>query len=194
MKAGQKATLRVLDDLSNPGEVPIDNAAMDRYYQYYFFDRKDDMAYNLGISKLGRSDSLLNLLSNNPFSASEYTRNNKTKTQSLLLKQSFKTAGELFEAIEAPTHAVIIRYGRRGRQIVDGLCGSQDVYESSYWLKRAQRFSVNLFPHVFSKLRDSSYIKETQPDNDIFYLDERCYSADFGVSSKPVTDMPFLNG
>ncbi len=193
IKAGQNATLRVLNDLSNPQEIVINEEAMNLYYTYYFFDRKDEMSYNLDVSKLGRNDNLLNLLTDNPLSVNEYIRNNKTNTYPLLIKQSFKTAGDQFEAIDAPTKGIIIRYGRRGKQIVDGLCESQDTYESAYWLRRAQRFSVNLFPHVFNKLREENAIIPTQPDSDIFYLDEQYYSDEFGVNTEPVNDMTFLN-
>ena len=71
------------------------------------------MAYPLTEKQAGRNDTLLSLLSDN--------RLNIGRTQPFQLRQSFKTAGKAFKAIDAPTQAVIVPYGE-GKEIIAGLC------------------------------------------------------------------------
>ena len=66
--------------------------------------------------------------------------------------QSFKSAGRAFQAIDAPTHAVIVPYGE-GAELIAKLCGEWDPKEMHRTLQKAQRYSVNVFPNVWDKLQ-----------------------------------------
>lgn len=59
-------------------------------------------------------------------------------------------------------------------------------------LKRAQRYSVNLFAYQFDKLSKIGAIREVQPGAGIYYLDEQYYSKEFGWSDEPVSGMRLL--
>ena len=48
-------------------------------------------------------------------------------------------------------------------------------------LKKAQKYSVNLFPNVWKKLVEQEAIIEIQNEG-VFYLDECYYSSEFGLS------------
>lgn len=192
IRIAQEKTLRVFNEMGsadNVNEVTIDNQSMNLYYKYYFHDRKHEMVYPIGIEDIGRNDSLLNLLSENVQSVDEYKRNNKADP-AISLRQSFKTAGELFEAIDAPTHSVIVPYGKAGQYIINRLNEIENTITLNKLLKRAQRYSVNLFPYLFETLLHDGCIKKTK--DEIMYLVPEYYSMEFGVSSKPVEDMPFL--
>jgi CRISPR-associated endonuclease/helicase Cas3 len=107
-----------------------------------------------------------------------------------LLQQSFMTAGKLFEAIDAPTQAVIVPYGE-GENLIAELCRVAKEYNSKRYyelLKKTQRYSVNIFPNVWQKLKEEKAIYEIQNEG-IYYLDERYYSEDFGLSTEPVVFM-----
>ena len=171
----------------------IGKKAMDRYYKYYFFDRADVMDYPVPKDKIGRDDTILSLLSTNSPSVEAYKRREK-QAPPIYLRQSFKSAGDLFRVIDAPTEGVIVPYRRAGKYIINKLRNANSIKECNTLLKRAQRYSVNLFPYHFKKLNDEAYIREVQPGSGIMYLDERFYSDEFGVSLEPVADMPFLNG
>ncbi|MBN2529890.1 MAG: CRISPR-associated helicase Cas3' [Deltaproteobacteria bacterium] len=193
IKIAQEDTLRVLDGLKDKTagrEVVIDEQSMNLFYRYYFYDRKDEMAYPIGTEDIGRNDTLLNLLAENSISIEEYRRAYKISPPHSL-HQSFKTAGKLFAAIDAPTQSVVVPYDRAGNYIIGKLNEVKDGGTLNRLLKRAQRYSVNMFPYLFEKLSKNRYIHKTK--DDIFYLSPECYSMKFGVSDEPVEDMPFLH-
>ena len=195
IRIGREKTERFLGEYkANPnsfGNDIIGKKAMDRYYKYYFFDRAGVMDYPVPKDKIGRDDTIFSLLSTNYQSVEAYKRNEK-KAPQICLRQAFKSAGEAFRVIDAPTEGVIVPYRIAGKFIINKLRNANGIKECNALLKRAQRYSVNLFPYHFKKLNDKGYICEVQPGSGIMYLDERFYSDEFGVSLEPVSDMPFL--
>lgn len=166
---------------------------MELYYKYYFFDRADEMAYPVTSKRIGRDGDLLSLLSLNDLSVQSYKRENG-KSPDSYLRQSFKSAAEAFAAIAAPTEGVIVPYGKDGEKIIADLCGAFDVKKQYDLLKKAQRYSVNVFPNIFRKLSDNQCIHEVQEGSGIMYLESQYYSAEFGLSVEQVAPMAFLNG
>ena len=138
------------------------------------------MDYPVTANQAGRQDSLLNLLSNNHL--------NIARTQPLQLRQSFKTAGKIFKAINAPTEAVIVPYGE-GEEIIADLCAAPEPAKAYKLLKRAQKFSVNVFPNVWQKLKENRAVIPVQKGEEIYCLDKRHYSDSFGLSTKEVSSL-----
>jgi len=146
------------------------------------------MSYPIPAKKLNRDDDLINLLSCNRLNTG---RNNNT----LLLQQSFMAAGKIFKAIDSPTQAVIVPYGDEGNHLIAELgrvAIEFDVKTYRELLKQAQKFSVNVFPNVWKQLQTEDAVHEIQPDEGIYYLDEKYYSSEFGLSVKPCNKMSFL--
>ncbi len=107
--------------------------------------------------------------------------------------QSFMAAGEAFKAIDAPIHSVIVSYGEEGKQIINDLCAvNNDFNAKSFYtlLKKAQKYSVNVFPHVWKQLVEDGAVIEIQGEG-IFYLKEQYYNNEFGLSVKPIEKMKF---
>jgi CRISPR-associated endonuclease/helicase Cas3 len=182
IKVGRDKALRVLgegyDNLLAPD-------AMQQYFNYYFYDRAEDMSYSVSSKLLGRDDNLLNLLSSN-------TNNIGWHKKSRLLQQSFMTAGKAFKAIDSPTQAVIVPYGEKGKNLIADLgriAKEFDVKTYRQLLKQAQKYSVNVFPNVWKRLQKEDAVHEIQPGEDIYYLDDKYYSDDFGLSDKPCNKM-----
>jgi len=119
-------------------------------------------------------------------------KNNKRSKPLPLLMQSFKSAGRAFQAIDAPTHAVIVPYGE-GAELIAKLCGEWDPKEMHRTLQKAQRYSVNVFPNVWGKLQKENALHETIEGSGIYYLKGRPYNDDFGLSVDETSDMTFLN-
>ena len=162
--------------------------AIKQYFNYYFYDRDKEMSYPVLAEKLGRDDDLFSLLSCNKLNTG---RNNNT----LLLQQSFMTAGKAFKAIDSPTQAVIVPYGEEGKYLIAELgrvAKEFDVKTYRDLLKQAQKFSVNVFPNVWKQLQNEDAVHEIQPDEGIYYLDEKYHSDEFGLSVKPCNKMSFL--
>jgi len=196
IRVGRDKAERVLDEYeADPKQFDHDRIgleAMKRYYAYYFFDRQNEMDYPLTANAIGHDDTLLNLLSGNTLAVSEHGGRNG-QAPNIYLRQSFMAAAKAFKAINAPTQGVIVQYGKEGQSIVADLCGAYLPDKEHDMLRRAQQFTVNVFPNVLKRLTATGAVREIQEGTDILYLDSRYYSDEFGLSETPVKNMEVLN-
>lgn len=197
IRIGKEKTERLLDEFNdNPerfGNNRISPEAMEQYYQYYFYQRAEEMDYPVSSnSAVGQADNLFNLLSVNSLSVEEYKRI-KNKYPDIPSRQSFMTAAKSFQAIESVARGIVVPYGEEGRDIINKLCSIQELEKQYKIIRRAQRFSVNVFPNVLKKLQDQQAVHEAQEGSGILYLDDQYYSDEFGLSVLPVKDMGFLD-
>ncbi|BBB49041.1 CRISPR-associated helicase Cas3' [Pelolinea submarina] len=193
IRIGADNAIRVLDEYKNNpkafDEDPLGLKIMRRFYEYYFYSRKDEMKYNFGKKSIvGRNDDLFNLLALNRVSTEEYERINHSAPDTLL-RQSFHTATEAFRTIDSAGQGVIVPYGDEGNRIITDLCGSFESRYQYQLLRKAQRYSVNLFPNEFKQMAKNNAIVETRKDSGIFYLDEQYYSELFGWSTETENQM-----
>ncbi len=176
---GQRAARRVLD------EAEIDSMlkpeTVKKYFQYYFFERSDAMVYRFKY-RSGKEDTIFNLLSDNPFNIFP---------QKARIRQSFATANKEFAAIAAPTKSVVVPYGDGGRDVIARLCSDGFGNSMKLALRDAQKFSVNVFPHVWQALLKARAVYEI-PQTGVFYLDEQYYNEEFGLATTKVADADFL--
>ncbi|MDX1252555.1 MAG: hypothetical protein IDH49_09980 [Gammaproteobacteria bacterium] len=180
IKVGREKAMRVLDEGFKDLMAPD---AIQQYFKYYFFDRTREMDYSVSSKILDRDDNLLNLLSLNDKNIGRNAADIR-----YLLKQSFMTAGKAFKAIDSPTQAVVVPYGPKGRELINELCSVAKEFDIKRYhslLKRAQRFSVNVFPGDWQKLLNQNAVHEIQPGEGVYRLDERYYSPEFGLSTTP---------
>ena len=186
IQAGKNHAERVFRDFA--GQDILQPEAMKRYFEYYFYQRSDEMSYSVKNSATG---SLLDWLSDNALNP--YGEKNDKRSKPLpLLMQSFKSAGRAFQAIDAPTHAVIVPYGE-GAELIAKLCGEWDPKEMHRTLQKAQRYSVNVFPNVWGKLQKENALHETIEGSGIYYLNERYYNDEFGLSLDETSEMTFYD-
>jgi len=84
---------------------------------------------------------------------------------------------------------------KKGNTTISKLCSvnDRDIKEQAQLLKKAQRYSVNVFENDFKNLTKAKAIYETKKESGIWYLDERYYSDEFGLSVVPVKDLGLLN-
>ena len=186
IQAGKTHAERVFRDFA--GQDILQPEAMERYFEYYFYQRSDEMSYSVKNSTTG---SLLDWLSDN--ARNPYGEKNNKRSKPLpLLMQSFKSAGRVFQTIDAPTHAVIVPYGE-GVELIAKLCGEWDPKEMYDAKKKAQRYSVNVFPKVWDKLQKENALHETIEGSGIYYLKERYYNDEFGLSLDETSEMTFYD-
>ena len=190
---GIEQSQRVLADFNNNPESLENNRigleAMTAYYRYYYGRRKEDMRYKVRAdSSVGRDDDLFNLLSNNTLSMQAHQRIHQAAPE-IAFRQSFQTAAKAFCVIDSPTRGVIVQHGDAGKELVADLCSIPELEKQYKLLKKAQRYSVNVFNHEFEKLAKEGAIHEVQVGTGVYYLDERYYSKDFGWSNEPVNKM-----
>jgi len=196
IRIGKENAERVLDEYKiDPNKFDEDilsPAMMNLYYTYYFYARKEKMNYPVGSnSVVGREDNLFDLLSNNRLSVQEHERIHGSPP-ALPLRQSFQTASKAFRAIDSPTRGIIVPYGEKGKKIINDLCSAFDLDKQYGLLKKAQRYSVNVFPRTFEELGRQTAIHEAQEGTGVFYLDAQYYSDDIGLSTKIVNEMEIL--
>ena len=194
IQAGKTHAERVFRDFA--GQDILQPEAMKRYFEYYFYNRSNEMVYP--INEKAKNDGLLHWLSDNCFNRgakfSGYLKNDILRNRDLypLLMQSFKSAGRIFQVIDAPTHAVIVPYGE-GAELIAKLCGEWDPKEMYDAKKKAQRYSVNVFPNVWDKLQKENALYETIEGSGIYYLNERYYNDEFGLSLDETSEMTFYD-
>jgi CRISPR-associated endonuclease/helicase Cas3 len=197
VRIGKEKAERLLGEFKeNPARFRndiISPEAMEQYYRYYFYQRAKEMNYPVtAASPVGREDDLFNLLSVNSRSVAEYRRVNGDKNPEIPLRQAFMTAAKSFQAIDSSTRGIVVPYGREGRDIVDNLCAVQEIDKRYKLIRRAQRYSVNVFPDVLKRLQEKGAIREAQKGSGIMYLDDQYYSDEFGLSEELVNEMRFL--
>jgi CRISPR-associated endonuclease/helicase Cas3 len=180
IKEGQQCTERVLDEFKENPDI-FDNdllspKAMERYYKYYFHNRRREMNYTL--SKPDNDKSMYDLLSGNNEANDAFNSRNGYKSK-LMLKQAFKTAGNNFQVIDQNTTGVIVPYGE-GKNLITLINGECSLSELKNYLKKAQQFSVNLFETDKRKLEEKRGIVELN-NGGVLALREGFYSDDVGV-------------
>lgn len=186
IKAGQDCTKRVLGEFKeNPKIFDKDLLSpklMERYYKYYFYDRKNEMNYKL--SKPNKDKNMYDLLSENSDGGEEFNNRNGFESK-LMLKQAFKTAGENFQVIDQNTTGVIVPYGA-GKELIALINGECNLTQLKLYLKKAQQFSVNLFETDRRKLEEKRGIVELK-NGRILALRDGFYSDDIGVTVEDET-------
>lgn len=193
IRVGRDHAQRVLDDFQEApyafGDDRIGLEAVVKYFDFYYRSQNDRMNYPVEASSpVGRNDDLFSLLSLNDLSTKAYKAAHQDVAPDVLLRQSFRTANGVFQVIDSATRGVIVPY-KGGEQIITELCGAYGLEKQGGLLKRAQRYSVNLFDHQFRKLLMAGAIQEVQVGSEIYYLNEQYYSQQFGWSDEPVGAM-----
>jgi CRISPR-associated endonuclease/helicase Cas3 len=196
MQCGKNITERLLEDVDKGVEDFGGNLlapeALARYFHYYFFARRQGMDYPVSAQVLGRDDTLLNLLSINMLAMDEYQRNHRS-VPNIYFRQSFMSAARAFKVIDAPTRGIIVPYGKVGQELINDLCAAFEVEKQFKLLRRAQQYTVNIFPQEPEKLQNTGAVHEIQKGVDILYLsDARYYNQAFGLSQTPEGNMEVL--
>ena len=196
IRIGKECAERVLREFAaTPEEFDgylLSPKAMAQYYEYYFYRRSGEMSYPVSRkSQVGRDDTLVQLLSTNCLSLAAYARTHHQAGPNTPLVQSFMTASNEFEAIDAPTRGVIVPYDE-GRRIIDALASSHTLAEQYELLRQAQRYSVNVYAHQLNILVRQGVVREVQEGSGILYLDERYYSKEYGLTEIESGEMETL--
>ena len=200
----QEITARILGEFKeNPARFHHDllsEETMQQFYEYYFFRRAKEMAYPLKAGKgnppVAQDTNILDLLAVNPASLESAKRENFSEALALPLKQAFSTAAQAFQVIDAPTRGILVPYGEEGRKLIGDMSAafaneSCPLAKQIPLLKKAQHFTVNAFPNMIDKLHKLRAIREVQPDSQIYYLDERHYHDDLGVTHEALSELHF---
>jgi CRISPR-associated endonuclease/helicase Cas3 len=192
IRAAQEAAQRVLDENASAGEdrtVDLWNPRLiEEYFHYYFFDRRKEMDYPVDADQAGRDDNLLNMLAANKLAVAA-----GRDPPPVYMRQAFMTAAEAFQSIDANARGVVVPYAVEGRAIISELCSAREPEKQFALLKRAQRLTVNVFPHILAKLQRARAVYEAQEGTGIFCLHEKYYSNEFGLNVGGTEEMELKN-
>ena len=186
IKIGADVTAQLLEeykrDPQSLGNDLLSPTAIARYFDILYFklNNYNSNHFEYELSKVDRT--LFELLSKNMREVKSYRQCNPQEDVNFVLTQSFMTAGVLFQAIDSASQGVIVQYGE-GEDIVLQLMQEKDTATISALLKRAQRYSINIHPRLFERLRGSC-IFEVQQGLSIYYLEKESYDNKKGLLVK----------
>jgi CRISPR-associated endonuclease/helicase Cas3 len=158
---------------------------IEHYFRYYFFARRMEMDYPVNADLAERDDTLLNMLGENKLAV--------TGSPPIYIRQSFMTAARAFQAIDSNTQGIVVPHTAQGKAIIAELSSAWDAEKEFALLRRAQRFTVNVFPHVLDRLQRAHAVHEVQEGTGILYLEDKYYSNEFGLSVEGTEEMEFNN-
>lgn len=174
IKIGVQQTRRVIDEImaapeKYDGEL-LCPESVEKYFLYYFAEQQKKLEYEA----YGKTFS--ELLGANAGSYAAYAAQ-QGKAFSMLMRQSFQSAGDAFAAIEEYGKPVIVPY-ERGREIIAALCSTEELGDLKKLLREAQQYTVNLSPSDFQAIGDGIRYLE---DLDIYILKDTFYDETKGV-------------
>jgi len=179
IRCAQQNARRVLDNWRDANEnkpFPLsDPEQMKQFFKHHFFERRDQMDYPI---KGQRDDTLLQMLGENSMAVDDAQHIGLKRSGFM---QSFASAAEKFRVIDSPTQGVIIPFHDAGKILLGELSAAYDLAVEFQLLKKAQQFSVNVFPWDLEALTRNRAICEVQKGSGIIRLLDGYYSDEFGL-------------
>lgn len=155
----------------------LSEIAMREYFLHFYQKMSSDLNYY--ISKI---DTDMTVLLMTERKHSEYVKHYKELTAEhlpLLLAGSYKTAAEYFQAIDQSTTSILVPYGA-GKEIIASLNSADRSEDLSRLFKKAQQFTVNVYPNVLAELkRENALIMHLE--GAFYELRENWYSDEYGI-------------
>ncbi len=167
-------------ELADAAEDLDDTQLLVDYFRKLYRSERDKLRYPLPVHA---DQDLINLLSLNAGWV------DKQKHPHLkFCGQAFKKAGRLFEVIDSRTSTVIVPYNEDARKLIAALCSEQDPKCVVELLRRAQKYSVNVYDGTEYQLEQEAAIYEIscgkQEDCTVKILQEHFYDKDFGLTTE----------
>ncbi len=183
-KLGSLAQIRnagnIFREIANTAADLDDAELLVQYFRKLYRSERDKLRYPL---PLHTDQDLINLLSLN---ARWIDR--KTHPHLQFCGQAFKKAGSLFEVIDSRTSAVLVPYDAQAKELIAELCSEQDAKRIVELLRRAQKYSVNVYAGTEYRLEQEAAVYEIRCGNlkdcTVKILQENFYDKDFGLTTE----------
>ena len=141
------------------------------YFDHYFYRKGQVLSY-----AVKDNNTLLDMLGSNHLIAGQ--------GRFPMLGQSFHIAAQSFKSIDSIAKSIIVPYND-GASIIADLCSTDLLSNKFTLLRKAQRFSVNIFPNVERLLMQNNALYPIQ-DSGMFALRPNFYSHEHGVITQPL--------
>jgi CRISPR-associated endonuclease/helicase Cas3 len=183
IRCAQTNARRVLDDWrEEKGNEPFelsDPQEMERFFKHHFFARANQMDYPVKAPPAQRDDTLLRMLGENSMAVDDARIAGVTRFG---LMQSFYSAAQAFRVIDCQTQGVVVPFRKEGRDLIAELSAAHDLASEFRLLRKAQQFTVNVFPYEMECLRRKEAVYEAQRGTGVSCLREAFYSNEFGLA------------
>ncbi len=183
IKKGRDITVRMLNEMRADkslydGDI-MSQKAIKQYFEYYYSNLKDEMDYYCK----PLNTELYDLLSSNNTGRKAYQAIPDVNLNETVLIQSFKTANEYFSVIDSITTPVLVPFGSDGVKLIDDIQESYDLKEQYQLLRKAQRYSVNLFRYEFELFSKLQAIRLINDKLNIYALSDEYYDLYAGITT-----------
>ncbi len=183
IKKGRDITKRMLDEMKAnkdlyDGDI-LSQKAIKQYFEYYFSKLEHEMDY---YCKPFNTD-LYELLSTNSTGRNAYQAIPDVNLKDTVLIQSFKTANEYFSVIDSITTPVLVPFDSEAVKLIDDIQTSRDLKEQYQLLRKAQRYSVNLFRYEFELFSKLHAIRLINDKLSIYALSDEYYDSCAGITT-----------
>jgi len=183
IRCAQENALRVLNDWRDEyGNQPFelsDPREMERFFKHHFFARANQMDYPVRPPTAPREDTLLRMLGENSMAVDDAKR---AGVKRVGLMQSFYTAAQAFRVIDCQTQGVVVPFWKEGIDLIAELSAAHDLASEFRLLRKAQQFTVNVFPHEMESLKRKDAVYEASKGTGVLCLREGFYSKEFGLA------------
>lgn len=156
----QDAAISVIYRLDSADLLKV--SVMDDYFSLFYHERSKEMLYEIKVDD--NDTTLIDILSLNS------QRNAKAGNNRVSLRigtQLFKTAGEMFHAIDSCTEEVVVPYNDEARSLITKINSDINIFELSKILRSAQKYSVSVYQNQLNQLESDGYIYKI---NDVWIL------------------------
>jgi CRISPR-associated endonuclease/helicase Cas3 len=188
LKLGQAVMERILreyhEDEARFNKNLLHPDIIARYFSYFYGQISDSqLQYKVF---LGRSDTIVNLLSANAESKSEYdglmeSKKDGERKPLTRFRQSFESAWKEFEVINSDTAAVIVPF-EKGENIITELYAGPGQERIEVLLREAQPYSVNIYYNGLPGLLESRAVKRIDTEHEIYAAEKEHYDEHIGLS------------
>ena len=183
IQIGKKITRAMLIDMKKKpsaygGDI-FSDAAIERFFTEFYHHYRHQLNYF--IQPLRKN--MINLLIPDDGADSlvmSYVKN-KGQKPALFNLNSMRTAAQYFQVIDSPTIPVLVPYGQEGREIIAEFNGDTSLADLSNLMRRAQRYTVNLYKHEIDQLSRNDGLMRLM-DGQMYALSETAYNSEYGVN------------
>jgi len=181
IRAGKTISAKILKDLERFPEQFGGNLLSNQAMTYYFREFYDEFSVDLDYPVKNRSFSILNLLmaGDRDNSLLQAYKSRTGHMPPISIRNSYRTAAEYFEVIDNRTTSAIAPYGE-GKELIAALNGAGTIEELSKVLRKAQKYTVNLFGPDRDRLSKNGGLIPLL-NGQIFALAEGAYHDEYGV-------------
>ncbi|MCA1292169.1 CRISPR-associated helicase Cas3' [Paenibacillus sp. alder61] len=178
---GKEIAKRMLIDLqheaSSHGGDLLSVQAMTSYFQRFYTEVKPFLDFNVPKLNVDMTTLLFAGYKENKY-FQDYCLSHQ-KRPPLFLVNSYRTAAEHFHVIDNMTTPVIVPYGE-GEEIITELNGAKSIEDFGRVMRKAQQFTVNLFPYELEKLSKNGGL-EYCLDGQVRVLKDGAYNEEYGL-------------